>query len=246
MRRRVQTIGAEILKVIYPPRCVSCGETVDRDFALCPTCWRDTPFISGAVCDFCGVSLPGEDDNTSLCCDDCLKYERPWRAGRAVFSYNSKGRSLSLALKHGDKSEIANAAGPWLARAIAPLLRDDMIIAPVPLHWTRLWKRRYNQSALLAQALSKQVAKPAILDLLQRTKRTPVQHGKPVDQRFSDVENAIVVHPRRASYLQGHSVLLVDDVMTSGATFTACTRALLDAGANDVFVLALARATKDH
>lgn len=233
------------LNAIYPPRCLTCGAMVEGDFGLCGPCWRDTSFIGGTVCDACGVPLPGADGGDTPQCDACLQTQRPWRQGRAALVYRDTGRKLVLALKHGDRQEIAHPAGRWLAHAAEGLLRPNTLIAPVPLHWHRMIKRRYNQSALLARALALRVEQPWCPDLLQRFRRTPSLDGLGREDRMIAVENAIRVHPRRRHRLIGRPVLLVDDVMTSGATLAACTRACLDAGSGPVNVVVLARVAKD-
>lgn len=159
--------------------------------------------------------------------------------------YDGKARSLVLALKHGDRPELARPAARWLAQAGRELLRPDMLIAPVPLHWSRLLKRRYNQSALLAQHLGRELGLECVPDLLQRIKRTPVLDGKTARERAEVLQPAIAAHPRRGHHINGRDILLVDDVMTSGATLAACTRVCQAAGANHIFVLALARVAKD-
>ena len=218
---------------------------MDSDFGLCGPCWRDTPFIGGTICDTCGVPLPGDDDTGSLKCDDCLITPRPWVEGRAALLYRDNARRLVLALKHGDRQEIAQPAALWMARAIDDLPKQHMIVAPVPLHWTRLLKRRYNQSALLAQALARHTDLPVCPDLLQRHQRTQSLDGMTKENRFSSVKGAIRVHPKRRHRLAGRPVLLVDDVMTSGATLSAAADACLAAGSGPVYVVALARVSKD-
>ena len=232
-----------LLHLVYPPQCLSCGELVETDFALCPTCWRDTPFISGLVCDICGTPLPGEDTAT-VHCDDCLTIARPWAQGRAATLYAGKARDLTLALKHADRTDLARPAARWLHRAAAPLLHPGMIVAPVPLHWLRLLKRRYNQSALLSAALARFAGLEHIPDLLIRSRRTPTQDGRDRDGRFRNITGAIRAHPRQAHRLKGAEILLIDDVMTSGATLAAATEACLAAGATRVFVAVLARVAK--
>lgn len=232
------------LQVLYPPQCVSCGDRVESDFGLCGPCWRDTPFIEGLCCDLCGVPLPGESDEAELC-DDCRKTARPWARGRAAFLYRDNGRKLILALKHGDRHDIVRPAGNWLARAVQPILTPNLIIAPIPLHWTRLLKRRFNQSALLAQSLAKRIDAPLCPDLLIRSIRTESLEGKSFDARFSTVSGAISAHPNRRHHMAGRDVLLVDDVMTSGATMAAAAEACRAAGAHDVSALTLARVAKD-
>ena len=231
------------LRVLYPPQCVSCGERVESDFGLCGPCWRDTPFIEGLCCDSCGVPLPGESDEAEHC-DACRTTARPWSRGRAAFVYRQNGRRLVLALKRGDRHNIVRPAGIWLARAAQTLLSENTLIAPVPLHWTRLLKRKFNQSALLGQALARRVDAAFCPDLLVRPVRTESLEGKSLDARFSTLGGAISAHPKRRHRMVGQHVLLVDDVMTSGATMAAAAEACLASGARDVSALALARVAK--
>ncbi len=230
------------VRLVYPPRCISCGAMVEEDFGLCGPCWRDTPFIAGLVCDLCGVPLPGEEDGTAIHCDACLATARPWSRGRAVMRYDGNGRRLVLALKHGDRHDVAHPAGRWLARTAAPMGLEGMVIAPVPLHWTRLLARRFNQAALLAHALARQTGLPVIPDLLTRKRRTRSLKGLDHATRHETLDAAIVADPRHARRIAGARILLVDDVMTSGATLSAATQACLQAGAGEVCILALARA----
>lgn len=218
---------------------------VDSDFGLCGPCWRETPFIGGTVCETCGIPLHGSPDGHRLECDDCMTTPRPWMQGRAAMMYKDRGRQMILALKHGDRPEIARPAALWMARAARPFLQDGMLIAPVPLHWSRFLKRRYNQSALLAKALADHTGLAQCPDLLIRAKRTSSQDGKSAAQRFENLNGVISAHPKRRHRMAGRQVLLVDDVMTSGATLSACASACRAGGAHDVFVLALARVAKD-
>ena len=218
---------------------------VESDFGLCGPCWRDTPFIGGTVCDACGLPLPGEPDGFRLECDDCMTTPRPWKQGRAALLYKERARQMVLALKHGDRAEIARPAGLWMARAARVFLKEGMLIAPVPLHWSRLLKRRFNQSALLAQALARETGLAMCPDLLIRPASTTPQDGKSAALRFSDMAGAIEPHPKRAHRMAARSVLLVDDVMTSGATLAACAEACRTGGASDVYVVTLARVAKD-
>ena len=219
---------------------------VAEEFGLCGTCWRDTPFITGGlVCDCCGVPLLGEDEGRVERCDDCLTLARPWSRGRAALVYKDIGRRLVLALKHGDRLDLAAPAARWMARAAGPILQPDMLIAPIPLHWMRFFKRRFNQSAVLARALSRQTGLDHCPDLLIRPRRTASQDGRDRDGRFTNMAGALKVHPRRTQRLKGRHILLIDDVMTSGATLAAAADAALGAGAADVSVLVLARVAKD-
>ncbi|EEW24916.1 ComF family protein [Rhodobacter ferrooxidans] len=233
------------LHLVYPPQCLSCDALVTTDFGLCSKCWRETPFITGLVCDKCGTPLPGEDPGNAVHCDDCLTIARPWVQGRAALLYKGNGRRLVLALKHGDRLDLAKPAAGWMRQAAAPLLHPDMLVAPVPLHWLRLLKRRYNQAALLSGALAKAADLAHCPDLLIRRRNTDSQEGRDRDGRFANLVGAFRVNPARDWQIAGRRVLLVDDVMTSGATLAACTEACLAAGATEVSVLALARVAKD-
>ena len=235
-----------LLHLVYPPRCLCCGGMVDREFGLCAPCWRDTPFIGGLVCDLCGTPLPGEADPSGVVhCDDCMTVARPWARGRSALLYRDTARKLVLALKHGDRHDIAPPAAAWMARVAEPVLQADMLLAPVPLHWTRMLKRRFNQSALLSSALARQTGLAHCPDLLERNRRTPSLEGKGKDARFAALDAAIAVKPARRHRLIGRSVLIVDDVMTSGATLAASAEACLAAGAAQVSVVTLARVAKD-
>lgn len=233
------------LHLIYPPQCVSCDAPADTDFALCPECWRDTPFISGLSCDLCGDALPGEGDGSIVHCDACMARQRPWAQGRSALLYRGNARRMILALKHGDRPELARSFAPWLAKAAQDILRDDMVIVPIPIHWTRRLKRRYNQSAELGRALARVTGLENAPQALIRPRRTAMHDGMSADDRFVNMDQAITPHPKHGAALAGRDVLLLDDVMTSGATFHAAAHAAVMAGAASVRVLSLARVARD-
>ncbi|WP_372578987.1 double zinc ribbon domain-containing protein [Ruegeria hyattellae] len=233
------------VEMIYPPRCVGCGELVTSDFGLCGPCWRDTPLITGTICESCGLPLPGEVDGHRIECDDCMQMPRPWQDGRAALTYTGRARKMILALKHGDRPDLARPAARWMVQAAGRMLQPGRLVIPVPLHWSRLLRRRYNQSALLATHVAGLKDLPTCPDMLLRSQATPKLDGKCREERTSLLTNAIRVNPRHAAGLAERDVVLVDDVMTSGATLTACAEACLCAGADHIFVLTLARVAKD-
>jgi ComF family protein len=233
------------LHLLYPPQCISCAEPVISDFGLCSTCWRETPFIAGLVCDQCGMPLPGADTGERAICDDCMAIARPWEQGRAALMYQDNGRSLVLALKHGDRMDLARPTAVWMAKAAQPLLKPGMLAVPVPLHWFRLLRRKYNQAALLSAAIARLAGLEHCPDTLIRKRPTGTQDGRTRDGRFANLVGAFRVPDRRRNLIQGRDILLVDDVMTSGATFACGTEALMAAGARSVNVLSLARVAKD-
>lgn len=233
-----------VIRAIYPLACVSCDAPVEGAQGLCPACWSQTEFISGLACDTCGAPLPGQDDGTVAQCDDCLTIARPWAHGRAVLGYSGVGRRLVLALKHGDRTDLIPTLAGWMARKAASVAPKGCLIVPVPLHWSRLLRRRYNQAGLLAQGVGKALHREVCVDALLRQRRTAALDGHSRDQRFASIAGSITANPKRVALLGGRQVLLVDDVMTSGATLAAATEALQAAGAAEVSILTLARVVK--
>ena len=234
-----------LVRAIYPAQCVSCDALTEDDFGLCSACWRETRFIGGMICDTCGTPLPGEGAEEDLQCDDCITIARPWDKGRSVFIYDGIGRKLVLGLKHGDRTDLALPAARWMAQKIAkwPLL--DTVFVPVPLHWVRLARRRYNQAALLTLALGKVLDRPVCVDALLRPKKTKPLQGHSREERFKALTDAITPNPKRMDQIKGKHVVLVDDVMTSGATLAASAEAAKAAGATNVSIVTLARVVKD-
>ncbi|SNY38572.1 Predicted amidophosphoribosyltransferases [Pseudooceanicola antarcticus] len=235
------------MRLVYPPRCLACGGLVESDFGLCAACWRDTPFIEGLACDLCGLPLPGGEAGERAHCDQCLADPPPWSRGRAVMLYHGTGRRLVMQLKHGDRQDIAAPGGQWMAQVIAPLLPEGTLVAPIPLHRWRRIRRSYNQSALLGRHMLRHLTGQGaqhVPDLLQRIRATPSLDGKSRSERHRLLSGALRLNPRHGGLVAGRPLLLIDDVMTSGATFRAATGVCRAAGAGPVLVLALARVGK--
>lgn len=233
-----------VIDVVFPPHCLCCAGAVNESGGLCPDCFRDTSFVTGLVCDGCGTPLPG-DDTDLVHCDDCLRIARPWDQGRAALVYAGTGRSLALSLKHRDKQEIAPSAGLWMARAAQTMQCPDPLLVPIPLHLHRLLSRRFNQSALLAQHTATHLSAETCLNALRRRTKTPKLDGMTRDQRFAAMAGKLQATPSQTTKIVDRNVILIDDVMTSGATLAAGTEALRAAGAASVCILVLARVVKD-
>jgi len=242
---RMQGLLPAVLSAIYPARCLACGAAVTPGGGLCPGCWAETPFIAGLACDSCGAPLPGRDEGRAEHCDDCLTIARPWARGRAALVYKGAARRMVLALKHGDRHDLVPSLAAWMAEAAAPILEPGMMLAPVPLDRWRFLRRRYNQAALLGAAVARRAGLGWCPDLLARTRRTPSQEGRSRDARFANLQGAIRAHPSRKGLISGRHILIVDDVMTSGATLAASAEACHVAGARAVSILTLARVAKD-
>jgi ComF family protein len=229
-----------VLDALLPPRCVACGEAVERPRTVCLACWSQLRFIGQPLCGVCGDPFEIAPAGPSVC-GDCLADPPPWRRARAALRYDAASRPLVLGFKHGDRLHLADLLAGWMRLAGAELLAETEVIVPVPLHRWRLLSRRYNQAAVLAHALG-QAAGLAVSDrALVRVKRTPSQGRLTAAQRARNVQGAFRIDPRRRMEIEGRRVLLVDDVLTSGATAGACARVLLRAGAAQVDLLTLAK-----
>jgi ComF family protein len=231
------------LDALLPPLCLSCASAVDRPGSLCAACWQRISFIEGPACSGCGLPFEFEVGAGALC-GACIAHPPAYRRARAVLRYDAHSRDLILKFKHADRLHGAPAFGIWLARAGAEILADADLLAPVPLHRRRLWTRRYNQAALLAQAAGKAAVVPVVTDLLRRNRHTVSQGGLSPAQRSLNVRGAFALRRGREHQIGGRNVVLVDDVLTTGATVEACARTLTRAGAAAVDVLTLARVVR--
>ena len=225
---------------LLPPLCISCREPVHAHGGLCARCWADIDFIVKPCCDRLGIPLAypsGGRIVSAAALADPPVYDR----ARAVAQYNGSMRSLIHGLKYGDRHEGIKLMSRWMVPAGGGVLGDTGISVPVPLARTRLWGRRFNQAALLAQAIAHQRGIACNPIALLRTRRTESQVGLSASQRRKNVAGAFMVPEREHKAVSGKNILLVDDVITTGATANACARTLKRAGAVHVDVLALAR-----
>lgn len=231
-----------LLDLALPPICLSCGIHVDRHRMLCPKCWAGVDFITPPLCDRLGVPLPFDSGERAVSAA-ALAAPPDYGRARAVAAFDGVMRDLVHGLKYRDRPEGCRLFAQWMAVAGAELLEEADVLVPVPLHWSKLWARRFNQSALIAREISKATDVPALLNVLRRVKRTPSQVGLSPGQRRRNVRGAFIVPDHLAGTFAGRHVLLIDDVITTGATADACARSLRAAGARAVDVLALARVT---
>jgi len=236
--------GRAALDLVFPPLCIACRVQVGEPGALCATCWLKVQFLDGPMCDCCGLPFELDPGGETLCAA-CYARRPFFDKARAVMRYDEHSRGPILALKHGDRLDLAPHFTRWLDRGGRALLDETDVILPVPLHVTRLWTRRYNQAAELARALSRLSGKSLNVLALTRSRSTESQGAmRSARARRRNMLGAFRVSPRHKSAIAGRNVLLIDDVLTTGATVEACARALKRAGAAKVFVLALARVVR--
>lgn len=229
--------------LVLPPVCVVCRAPTASHGLVCGPCFSGIEFIAPPLCSRLGVPLPydtGEPYLSAAAIAAPPVYDR----ARAVARYSQTMRDLIQSFKYRDRQDGLRLFTRWLARAGSELLADADVLVPVPLYRSRLWSRRFNQSALLARGLETHAGVPADCFVLRRTRRTASQVGLSAAQRKRNVAGAFKVAPSRADAIRGKSIVLVDDVITTGATIEACARVLKRAGAARVDVLALARAVE--
>src|SRR5215472_13789362 len=225
---RFRQLGRTIVDGILPPRCLLCGVTVGEPDALCGSCWAAMTFFAPPWCAVCGLPFPHPMGEGAIC-GDCARQHPSWDCARAVLRYDKHSRRLVLMLKHGDQTHLAGAFGRWMQRAGGEVLAGADWLMPVPLHWTRLFRRRFNQSALLANAIRRIGGPPVAADWLVRRRRTPSQGTMGPLARARNVRGAFALRPGRS--VRGKRVVLIDDVLTTGATAEECARVLRRAGA---------------
>ncbi|MBV9828830.1 MAG: ComF family protein [Alphaproteobacteria bacterium] len=241
VRAAAARLGRVVVDGILPPRCLACGATVDEPDALCPACWATMSFFAPPWCVRCGLPFVHPMGSGALCAD-CARGQMSWDQARAVLRYDKHSRGLVLSLKHGDRTHLANGLGRWMQRSGRDVLEGVDWLMPVPLHWTRLATRRYNQAALLAHAVHRAGGPVVAPDWLLRRRRTPSQGRLGAAARVRNVRGAFALRPGRS--VKGKRVVIVDDVLTTGATVEECARVLRRGGAAFVGVLTLARALR--
>lgn len=230
-----------VLDFALPPRCPGCGAVTAEPHRFCLGCWSQLVFLGDPCCARCALPFDYEAGGEALC-GACLAHPPRYDRLRAAVAYGDIPRAVALKLKYGGRPGMAETVARFMARHV--VAHDDAILVPVPLHRWRIWRRGYNQAALIATALARRTGLEARLDLVARIRRTPPLRQMSPRERRDALRGAFRVPPHRKADVKGRAFILVDDVYTSGATANGCARALRRAGAARVDVLCWARVVK--
>jgi len=231
-----------ILDFALPPRCPGCGAVTEEPHRFCLACWSSLSFLGEPCCAKCALPFDYGDASEAVLCGRCLAEPPAYDRLRAAVAYGEISRKVALKLKYGGRPGIAATIARFMERHVEP--GTEAVLVPVPLHRWRIWRRGYNQSALIAGALAGRTGLEARLDVVERVKRTPPLRGMGPRERRDAVRGAFRVDKKRRAELKGRAVIVIDDVYTSGATANACARVLKRAGAAEVNILCWARVVR--
>ncbi len=237
--RTARALCRAALDVALPRLCAACREPVEGS-GLCPACWSKLSFITRPYCERLGIPFQ-YDSGPGVLSMEAIAEPPAYNRARAAVRFDEISRALVHALKYGDRLDLAPMMGRWVGHAGREILTEADALVPVPLHWRRQWARRFNQSAMLAAAVSAQTGVPVAAGALKRVKATVQQVGLSRSERASNIQGAFKVPPSGKPAVAGRRLVLIDDVLTSGATVEGCARALNRAGAANVDVLVFAR-----
>ncbi len=227
------------LNFVLPKRCPPCGVIVHGDGAFCAACWQQMYFLAPPWCRTCALPMPSGSIEDQQCAP-CMSSPPRHDGIRSVVAYDDVSRQIPLKLKYGGKIGLAALIADHMLCHL-PEGASNILITPVPLHWTRLWSRGYNQSALIAQALARRSGMQYVPDLLVRKKRTPLLRGMSGKQRRNTVGKVFAINPKRQNQAKSAHIILIDDVLTTGATSDACIAQLKRGGAAWVQLFCWAR-----
>jgi ComF family protein len=236
---KVRALLRAALDIALPRLCAVCREPVEGE-GLCASCWSKLSFITRPYCERLGIPFV-YDPGPGILSMEAIADPPAYNRARAAVRFDEISRVLVHALKYGDRLDLAPMMGRWISRAGREVLAEADALVPVPLHWRRLWTRRFNQSAMLAAAVSAASGVPMVTDALKRVKATVQQVGLSRSERAANVQGAFRVPEQGKAAVVGRRLIVLDDVLTSGVTVEGCARALLRAGASNVDVLVFAR-----
>jgi ComF family protein len=233
----VRHFGLKLLDTLLPPLCLTCRAPVAQWGGLCATCFGELQFIEPPFCE--KLSIPFDYETEETISQEAKDFPPPFTSARSVLLFNPMARKLVHGVKYHDRLELIEMLSSWMQRSGQEMLKKSDMLIPVPLHWTKLFTRKFNQAGELARALAQKTKKPFRPHTLKRIKRTPSQTGLSRFERAKNMQSAFAI--KNEADIKNKVIVLVDDVLTTGATLYACTNALLKGGAKEVHVLTLAR-----
>lgn len=241
-QRLARPVFLPLLDYALPPRCPACGEIVSDPQAFCADCWGSIDFIGDPLCATCGVELPSQAMGEEAKCGACLAEPPPFERARAVMRYGEVGKTIAHRLKYSSRVSLARVMAAQMRRLLALAEGEQAILVPVPLHRWRIWSRGFNQAALIARQLSRVTGIPVETGLLRRTVNTPPLHSLGPRKRQQAVKGAFALAPGAKLHIGEKTILLIDDIWTTGATASACAHILKKGGAARVEILCWTRA----
>ena len=241
-QRIARPLVLPLLDYALPPRCPACGEIVSETLAFCADCWRTIDFIGDPLCRTCGVELPTQAMGEEAQCGACLADPPPFERARAVMRYGDVGKTIAHRLKYSRRVSLARVMAAQMARLLALEEGEEVILVPVPLHRWRIWSRGFNQAALIGRQLARSTGFPLDTSLLKRTVNTPPLHSLGRRKRAQAVKGAFALAADARARIAGKTIILLDDIWTTGATASACAHILKRGGAARVEVICWTRA----
>lgn len=237
---KLRKVVKYMVDIVFPPQCAICGNTIEKQGGICANCFAKMHFITSPFCNICGKPFNAITEKWQIC-PSCLG-KKEFDKARFALIYDESSKPLILSFKHADKTHITSLLAKLMANAGEDILKDADMLIPVPLSWQRLLRRRYNQSALLAKELSKLTKVPFCFDVLKRKRNTKSQGDFNAKERYKNVKGAFTIHHKEK--IQNKTLVIIDDVFTTGATVQECAKVLRKNGAGKIYVLALATVFK--
>ncbi len=230
----------KIINLILPPRCIATDEIVGEQGSISPKYWPLLNFSEKPLCEICGQIFEFHIED-GMTCATCIDKKPHFDMARSALIYDDFSSKMILKFKHGDKQHASISFAKWMLRAGSEFINSGDIIAPVPLHRFRLFKRKFNQSGILASEIAKYIEAKPVLDLIIRQKHTPPQKGLNAEKRRKNVARAFIINPKYKDLIKGKNIIIIDDVYTSGATLNECSKLLKTGKADKIFCLTIAQ-----
>lgn len=245
LNRLTKETSKSLIDYLFPPVCLNCLTPLEVPHKVCPDCWQNIEFLVSPLCEIKGIPFPFDLEPGTISAA-AIKNPPEYDKARGVAAYEGTMKDLIHKLKYNDRHELLNLLVTWMKFSGKELIQQSDLIVPIPLYKSRLWERRFNQSALLAKRLSQQTEIPYECSILHRQKKTRSQVGLTSKERYQNLKNAFIIEETKRNKLEGKSILVIDDVITTGATINSAAIALKKSGARSVNILSLAIVTDSH